>query len=182
MLTESEAIEKWVSNLYEIPNRGQALLVPEGRVHSRLVSFRVTNKTFSVWRLNPSLLMYPDGYRPWDLSKYEGYDGVVPKVRGRLPEDVLTSLLQAWLESRGDQKTVLLYGQDPSWDRIAKDAGLNDVYEDLSIPDLGKIFDLETGERQDREVRWPASVQLFLDELTPEDEIKLLDYLVSNPL
>ena len=182
MLTESEAIERWISNLFEIPNKGQALLVPEGRAHSRLVSFRVTNKTFTVWRLNPSLLMYPDGYRPWDLSKYEGYDGVVPKVRSYLPQDVLTTLLESWIESRGDAKTVLLYGPETIWDGVATNAGLEHVYEDLSIPELGRIFDLETGERQDREVRWPASVQLFLDELTPGDEVKLLDYLVANPL
>ena len=181
MFTESEAIEQWIGNLFEIPNKGQTLLVPEGRIHSRLVSFRVTNKTFSCWRLNPGLVMYPDGYRPMDLNKYEGYDGVVPKVRGWLPVDVTTSLLKRWVEGRGDQKTVLCYGPDVRWKGIAESAGIEHVYEDLSVPDLGRIFNLETGEKRDREVRWPASVQLFLDELTPEDEGKLIDYLVANP-
>ena len=179
----TDALTHWIEHwlMKEIPPPRQALIVPRKKAARECISFRMTNKTFTVWRLDPGCLLYPSDFKLTNLTEYEGYDGTAPRIQARLPEDAAAALLTGWALRSPETHPVCVLGDQPDdqwWWPVVTSAGIK-TFKSLRVRELGEIFDLRTGAEEDAREVWPLSLREFLDTLTPEDEAKLLAHLSS---
>lgn len=167
-----------MKTLFEAPVGQQVLLLLPGR--SKLRSFRVTNKTFVIFNLSRSLVVYPDGYRQVNLKEYGGWDGTAPRLNDVEFNVVDTAnLLRTWIDNVPDSKIIMVHEGDPFWSEVGEMADIPHMAE-LPLNELSQYFTLETGEKEDSEVRWPRSLRRFLDGLSEEDSLRLTEYVING--
>ena len=171
-------IEMWMKTLFEAPVSQQVLLLLPGR--SKLRSFRVTNKTYSIFNLSRSLVVYPDGYRQVNLKEYEGWDGTAPRLNNvEFSVDDTANLLRTWRDHAPDSTVIMVDEGSPFWSKVGELADIPHTNE-IPLNELSQHFVLETGEAEDSTVRWPRSLRRYLDGLSEEDSVRLTGYVLNG--
>ena len=177
----STKLELWLRLLFEIRAGNQIIVVRDLKEHPDVRSARLHLKNFEIWHLSKSLVLYPDGYRKMPAEEFEGLDGTMPDVKEEQTQIELAGVLREWLKFHRDAKIFFLHCGDPFWKLTCQMADANST-DTLTVAQLGVLFNLKTGEKEDQKEEYPRRLKDFLDNLSPEQERKLLDFVADGGL
>lgn len=171
----------WLELLFSIRVGPQVICVREPRGHPDLREARTKTKSFEIWRLSKSLVVYPEGYRLVPAEEFEGLDGTIPDLAVEYDAREVGQTMFEWLRHNSGSRIVILHDGDPYWQTVCGHASAESTAS-WTVQELGLIFNLETGERHDQSVEWPHRLRDFLENLNPQQEAKLADFVAKGGL
>jgi hypothetical protein len=136
---------------------------------------------FEIWRFSKSLVVYPEGYKLVPSSEFQGLDGTVPDLKEEFKEQELGATFREWLQANRESKIQCLHSNDPFWKLVCQLADATST-DTLNGSQLSLVFNVDTGERQDQAIEVPRRLRDFLDNLKPEQEQKLIDFISNGGL
>lgn len=174
-------IEEWLELLLNIRVGKQVVVLRGPRDHPDIRNARTKTKTFEIWRMSKSLIVYPEGYKLIPPEEFKGLDGTVPDIRQEFSEKEMAPALAQWLIAHRESKIFFVHDDDPYWKLTCQLANA-EATANVTVQELGYVLKLETGEKQDQTVDYPRRLRDFLEVLTPEQEEKILSFIASGGL
>ena len=171
----------WMELLFKIRVGKQVVVINDLKEHSDIRHARTRLKNFEIWRFSKSLILYPEGYHFIPADEFEGLDGTAPDLREEYAQRELGAALRNWLMTHRDSRIFFLHDGDEFWKLTCQLADAEST-SSLTLQELGNIFNLETGEKEDQKVEYPRRLRDFLDNLSPEEENKLVDFVSTGGL
>ena len=172
-------LASWIDLLFRIRVGRQVVCLLGAREHKDIRGARTHTRAFEIWRLSKALVVFPEGYRMLPPEEFAGLDGTVPDLKEEYPAREVGLALGEWLRYNRDSHIIVLHDDDVYWKNACGFANAESM-PSITPRELGLIFKLDIGRREDQGVEWPRRLKDFLDNLDEGQSYRLVDFITKG--